>query len=133
MPDKRTLLIYGGLGLGAVMLVALALKNARGIGTSIGAAVPNLAAGIVQGVGSGIGIPNTSDPDVVSRGRAALRAGDWWTASLNLPAGEFLAAVSAKLFGSSGALADASQSQTYIVTGQNTTTNQPGTGATGYF
>src|SRR5712691_4710016 len=126
MLPKRTLLIYGGLGLGAVLLVALALKNARGIGTSIGAAVPNLAAGVVQGIGTGFGIPNTQDADVVARGRAAARAGDWWTASLNLPAPEFFAALKDRFFGPSlTAVAHSTQTQGYITLGQNTTTNQP--------
>src|SRR5882762_7810663 len=117
MLPNRTLLIYGGLGLGAVLLVALALKNARGIGTTIGQAVPNLAAGVVQGVGSGFGIPNTADADVVARGRAAARACDWWTASLNLPASELFSALNNRFFGAGTPVA--AQSQSYIVTGQN--------------
>jgi hypothetical protein len=129
-PDNRTLLVYGGLAalvIGALYLVVKkAPAAASAVGYSVGSLAPAAAGGLVLGVGSGFGLPNTADPVVVSKGRDALRSGDWLTASLNLPAPEFLSAVWAKLTGrttnvAQSTAADPTSSQQYVVPAGNTT------------
>lgn len=86
----EVLLIAGG----AVLLaLVVANKGAAGAGQSAGAAAVDLVDGVFSGavvaVGEKIGIPKTN----IEQGRADMAAGNWWDASFNLPAGEFLRGV----------------------------------------
>jgi hypothetical protein len=83
---------------GAVALaVAVAVKKPGAAGAAIGAGVVDMANGVISGaifeVGNGLGIPDTSQPVVVSQGQAELAAGNYWDASFHLPAGEFISGV----------------------------------------
>lgn len=69
-------------------------RNPQAVGQAAGAAVIDMADGVVSGAVFGIGdrlsLPDTREQSTVEKGRAQLAAGDLWGASFNLPAGEFL-------------------------------------------
>ena len=56
-------------------------------------AVDGAISGAVFAIGDLAGLPDTSKTDVQARGRAELAAGEYWSASFYLPAGEFIAGV----------------------------------------
>lgn len=84
------------IALGAVGAVALALwlkaSGAQSVGATLGGAAVNLANGAVSGTVAGIGglfgVPQTD----ISKGDAAVLAGNWVDASLYLPAPQLVAA-----------------------------------------
>ena len=86
------LLLAGGAVLAAVVVVG---RNPQAAGQTVGAAVVDMADGVVSGaifeIGDKVGLPNTSEQSTVAQGRAELAAGDLWNASFHLPAGEFIA------------------------------------------
>lgn len=83
-------LIGAGLGL----IAAAFLKNPMGTGQAIGAGAVDLVDGVVSGgvfaIGERVGLPDTRQPTTQEIGRAQLAAGNYWDASFNLPAGEFI-------------------------------------------
>lgn len=59
-------------------------------------AVEGAAVGTVKGIGSMVGIPDTSDQAC----RADLAAGRWWDASFSCPAGTYINTAGGAVFGS---------------------------------
>lgn len=90
MKTAEIVAIGAGLGLLAVAF----LKNPMAAGKTLGAGAVDLVDGVVSGgvyaIGERMGLPNTSQPTTQDIGRAQLAAGDYWGASFNLPAGEFI-------------------------------------------
>jgi hypothetical protein len=97
--DAQSLMVMAGLGIavGAVVYVmARGVKGtARDVAAGTASAVIDVAAGTVEGIGQAVGIPQTN----VSKGQEDLARGDWWAASFDLPAGDFLGAVWDKVTG----------------------------------
>lgn len=121
------LLMYGALGVGALVLVGLIASGKAGtVGQTLAKGATDLAGGVaggvVIGIGDQLGLPDTSDAQTVSEGRAAVARGDWLTASFKLPAAEFIAAIKNRIFGG-----DAGKS-TAAATTTNSTNNEPGGG-----
>lgn len=77
------------IAVGALVLVAALVENARGAGRALGAGAADLATGLVEGVGEGVGVPLTSEEKCT----ADLANGDLWEASFSCPAGRWLGAV----------------------------------------
>jgi len=80
--------VLAGAAIGGALLFVV--KHPQSAGQSIGGAAVDLADGIFSGVVFGIsdrlGVPRTDQ----ERGREALDRGDYWGASLYLPAGDFI-------------------------------------------
>ena len=97
-PGVRFSPIVGGylvLGLvGAAAVVWFMNGGARTLARSAAALPGNVAAGVVEGVGASVGVPQTD----LSQCDADLAAGRMWSASFSCPAGKFIGAV----FGSPG-------------------------------
>lgn len=78
------------IGVGVAALVVLYLVKKKGAavaaGTAVGAAVVDAAAGVVVGIGSGLGIPATN----MSECEKAKAEGRTWDASFACPASDFL-------------------------------------------
>lgn len=89
---NKAVLIAAGAAAGFA-LVAL-VKNPGGVGQGIGAGAVDLVDGVVSGgvfaIGDKMGLPDPRQLTTVEKGRAQLAAGDYWNASFNLPAGEFI-------------------------------------------
>ncbi len=86
------------LGLAAIWFVHNMLANpaqAQAVGQAAGQAVVNAGVGTVEGIGQAMGVPTTD----TSKGQQDLANGDWWAASFDLPAGQFLGAAWDKLTG----------------------------------
>lgn len=82
--------LLAGAALAALALYMLTRKGAAmNAGAAVGAAVVDLGAGAVLGVGDAVGIPRTNQ----SACAAAIADGRWWDASFSCPAGDFLGAV----------------------------------------
>lgn len=96
---KPVYVIGAGVGLGLLLVL---LKNPQAVGYSIGSGAVDMVDGVVSGgvftIGDKLGIPDTRQPAVVSQGQAELAAGDYWNASLHLPAGEFISGTWRRLF-----------------------------------
>lgn len=81
-----------GLGLLVAVAVALAVKKngLSGAGVAVGRAavdvVDGVASGVVKGVGSLVGIPDTNETECDK----AMREGRTWDASFACPAGTFI-------------------------------------------
>lgn len=96
--------LIAGIVVGAVAWIAA--RNAAQIGRTLGTAagtaavqaVDGAVSGVVYGVGGILGLPDTRREDVQSRGRDELAAGDYWHASQDLPAGEFITGVWKTIF-----------------------------------
>lgn len=92
--------LIAGIVVGAVAWIAA--RNAARIGSTLGTAavqaVDGAVSGVVYGVGDLFGLPDTRRDDVRSRGRDELAAGDYWHASQDLPAGEFVTGVWKTIF-----------------------------------
>lgn len=86
-------LIAGGAVLAAIVWAITRPGGAAGVGAAAANAVIGAADGIigetVNSLGEAIGVPRTEK----SRCQAAKEAGDWWSASFDCPAGEFLSYV----------------------------------------
>lgn len=91
-----------------VLLVALAAvagaifyagRNPADIGKTVAGAAVDMATGVLVGsvetIGEQIGIPKTD----ISKGQAELEAGDYWNASFDLPAADFLSGIWSKVTG----------------------------------
>lgn len=95
--NKLTVIAIGA-GLGAALVFLKAGTNAGDAGRALGGAAVDLVdgtvSGVVFGIGDIVGIPQTD----AERGRAELEAGNYWDASFNLPAGEFIAGAWRKLW-----------------------------------
>ena len=80
------------VGAALVVVAGLLYVKYQGV-TQVAAGAVGLAAdalaGTVLGVGDALGVPRTD----LSKGQADIAAGDWWAASFDLPAKDFLAAV----------------------------------------
>lgn len=75
--------MMGALGLAAYFV----LKNfGQDLAKNATNAVGNTAAGVVTGIGSQLGVPETN-PQKCS---AAIGSNDWWNASFYCPAGSFI-------------------------------------------
>lgn len=89
MAPQTKLIIGAGIGLIAA-LAWMARNGATGAGQAAGAAVVNLADGVltgaVVGTGSLVGIPATSQTQC----QKDQAAGDTWSASFSCPAKEFI-------------------------------------------
>lgn len=82
--------LLAGAALAGLALYLLTRKGAAvEAGAAVGSAVVDLGAGAVLGVGDAIGIPRTDK----TKCQQAIEAGDWWAASFDCPAGDFLGAV----------------------------------------
>jgi len=86
MIADRALVLYVGLGLVAVAVVAYALKNSEALGRGLVNAADGLVSGTVKGVGSLVGVPDTDEQKCA----AAMAAGRTWDASFYCPAGTWL-------------------------------------------
>jgi hypothetical protein len=90
MISDKAMVIGVGVLAGATVAFIIAKggiqQAARSVGQTVVEAASGAAAGAVEGAGSVVGIPLTDE----QRGRAAAAAGDWWNASLYLPAPMFL-------------------------------------------
>jgi len=88
--SEKTLVIGVGVLAGALVAFVVAKggfqQAARSVGQTVVEATTGAAAGAVEGIGQVVGIPLTDE----QKGRAAAAAGDWWNASLYLPAPMFL-------------------------------------------
>ena len=78
-------------GAGAVAVaVWLARRGVSGVaedtGRAIVSAADGVATGVVTGIGEAVGIPKTN----VSKGVQDVQRGDWWNASFDLPAVDFI-------------------------------------------
>lgn len=97
---NKAVLIGAGAAAGFA-LVAL-VKNPSGAGRAIGAGAVDLVDGVVSGgvfaIGDKMGLPDTRQLTTIEKGRAQLAAGDYWGASFNLPAGEFISGSWNRLF-----------------------------------
>lgn len=97
---KPAYLIAAGAAAGFA-LVAL-VKNPGGVGQGIGAGAVDLVDGVVSGgvfaIGDKMGLPDTRQLTTLEKGRAQLASGDYWNASFNLPAGEFISGSLSRLF-----------------------------------
>lgn len=75
---------------GALYFVA---KNPVIVGQKLGSAAVDMAEGVLVGsvetIGESIGIPRTN----VAKGQSELDAGNYWDASFDLPAGDFIKGV----------------------------------------
>lgn len=75
---------------GAVLLVVVNRATggaaARGLGAAVGQAIPDAAAGVVLGLGDGLGVPRTDESEC----ERAIREGRTWDASFACPAGRFI-------------------------------------------
>ena len=89
------LIIAGGAVLAGILLTG---RNASALGGQIGAGAVDMVDGVIAGavvaVGERVGIPQTD----AERGAAELAAGDYWNASFQLPAGDFIAGTWRRLF-----------------------------------
>lgn len=96
---KPAYLIAAGAAAG---LLLVTLKNPQGVGYAIGSGAVDMVDGVVSGgvysIGDRIGLPDTRQLTTVEQGRAQLAAGNYWDASFNLPAGEFIAGTWNRIF-----------------------------------
>jgi hypothetical protein len=87
---KTDLMLYGSLGVAAVLLFMYVKKNAQNLAAAAAAGAVGMAgdtvAGVAQGLGSLAGVPSTS----VSKCQQDMDNGDTWNASFDCPAGTFL-------------------------------------------
>ncbi len=97
MLQSRELLVGAGIAIGGALLLYVLAKRGGDIGKAIGAGASDAAAGVVIGVGSTVGLPDTTDAQTVAEGRAALDRGDIFEASQKLPATEFLGGLGSRL------------------------------------
>ncbi len=84
MKTIDALKIAGIVGAGVVAYWAvtnIVKKGAAGAGKAAGEAVANAAGGIIKGIGSGVGIPDTD----LTQCNADLAAGRYWDASFSCP------------------------------------------------
>lgn len=88
--------LIGAAVVGVAVLAFVLSRYGSQIGKAVGAGAGNLAGGAVIGLGSTVGLPDTSDPVTVAAGRNALDRGDYVEASLKLPASEFLGGIGSK-------------------------------------
>lgn len=95
--DSKTQMIAIGAGLGVLLLMLTRGGNIGEAGAALGAAAVDMVDGVVGGavyaVGDKVGLPDTRQQTVIEQGRAQLAAGNYWDASFNLPAGEFISGV----------------------------------------
>lgn len=70
-------------GLGLVLVLVLAKRNAASIGEAVGSAVVDAGTGVVYGIGDAVGVPRTDE----SRCAAALASRSFWEATAYCPAG----------------------------------------------
>lgn len=85
--SERTLLLYGGVALGAFLLFPklAGWLAAQSVGAA-GSLVREVGTGVVIGIGETIGIPPTD----AEKCQTYLAAGDYWNSSFFCPAGTFL-------------------------------------------
>ena len=87
---ERQALLFGGLGLVAVVVLYFIGRNAAKITAGAAGAVVNAAGGVVTGtvktIGANVGIPDTND----NLCQQDLANGRYWSASFNCPASDFL-------------------------------------------
>lgn len=85
-------LIVAGVAVGGILALWIAAKGFKSVGTSIGSGAVDMADGLISGAAEGLGgifgVPLTD----AAKGQAAAAAGNWWDASLYLPAPQFIAA-----------------------------------------
>jgi len=85
-------LIAAGVVAGGILVLWIATQGFKSVGASIGGGAVDMADGLISGAAEGLGgifgVPLTD----IDRGRAAAAAGNWWDASLYLPAPEFVTA-----------------------------------------
>lgn len=83
--------LYAAIALAGVGIAYLLLKPSAVKNLSFGAvnAVSNAGVGVVEGVGSILGIPQTND----QKCKQAQAAGDYWSASKYCSAGQFIGGV----------------------------------------
>lgn len=83
---------------GVAAALFLSNKGARDFGEGVGSAAIDLVDGVVTGsvvsIGETVGIPRTNK----SLGQQQFEAGNWWDASFNLPAGDFIGNVYNSIF-----------------------------------
>lgn len=78
---------WGLVAAGVALL--LLVRNAGAAGRAVGSGAVDFVDGVVVGVGSGMGVPETD----AAQCDADLAAGDMWAASFSCPAGRWLSAV----------------------------------------
>lgn len=91
MTNDRALML-GALGVGAGLVAASVMRNARNVGQALGEGAAGAAIGagegVVLGVGDAVGIPRTDDDQCT----IDLANGDLWAASFSCPAGRYIEA-----------------------------------------
>lgn len=94
---NKTEIVAIGAGLGLLLFVIKG-GSIGSAGRDLGGAVVDMADGVVSGVvlgiGERVGIPQTN----LEKGRAELEAGNYWDASFDLPAGDFISGVWRKIW-----------------------------------
>lgn len=104
---KPAYLIAAGAVLAAFAVSRMATKSdgsswagylAEQTGAAVVDSVDGVLSGAVYGVGGRLGLPDTRQKTVIEQGRADLEAGNYWEASKNLPAGEFIGGVWSKIW-----------------------------------
>lgn len=93
------LLIAGAAVVGGLLLAG---RNAGAVGESLGGAAVDMVDGVVSGgvfaIGDRLGLADTREQTTIEQGRAQLAAGNYWDASFNLPAGEFISGSLSRIF-----------------------------------
>ncbi len=93
---KPELYAAAGAAVLAVYLISR-YSNAAQVGSDIGGAAVNLVDGVLSGAviatGEIMGIPRTN----LTQGQIDFANGDYWNASFNMPAGDFIGAVWKKI------------------------------------
>lgn len=89
MTLNQNTIMLGALGVGVGLAAYVLLRGSKGVAKDAVGAVTGIGEGLVLGVGEAVGIPETN----VAQGRQDVANGDWWSASFNLPAGEFIGSV----------------------------------------
>lgn len=100
--DAKSLLVTAGVGIVVGLVAWVAIKGVKGAArAAAGVAVDTVGsviAGTVEGVGQAVGVPITDR----QRGLQDIKAGDWWAASFDLPATDFMGAVWDRVTGGDG-------------------------------
>ncbi len=94
--DAKLIAALALAGAGVLWLMSRRLGGVQGVATAAVGAVGDVATGTVVGAGQLVGIPATNQTQC----QRDLAAGDWWEASFSCPAGTFIGAATANVFGS---------------------------------